>query len=461
MTRSPSLRIVAAFAALLTLAAGATTAKAISVTVADYRNDFHVGAAVGQSGTFADGWSYQWNAPSSWNGTSTTAGNGNTGAISSVADFELLRWSGTSWRPDGDDNNANGLPAAFLTLNSTGGHPGRGTTQADGTVANNQNRYAIAAYTVAEGGRYYITDAFYQNTNLGAGNGQDVRISVNGNAPVFTLLLPDNATRPINTFVGDLSAGDTIYVAFGPNGSDGSDGFAHDFTVTKSIGDFKVVADYRDDYQTGGPAAGWEYLWNAPSQWDGATTPAGNGNTGPIGDPTFYASLNPVGAQYRPDNDTNSANGLPAAFLQLTSVGGHPGRGSTQADGTVANTLDRYAIAAFTVTEDGEYAITDSFVNSIDTAGTGGHIFIHVNNNAPLYFRDFAATAANISFDLLLGQLNAGDTIYVGIGPNGSDGSDSFNWDFSIAQLPIPEPATVSLLLMSVLGLGRRQRRAA
>ena len=35
-----------------------------------------------------------------------------------------------------------------------------------------------------------------------------------------------------------------------------------------------------------------------------------------------------------------------------------------------------------------------------------------------------------------LGQVNAGETIYVGAAPDVQDGSDSFEWDFSIAELP-------------------------
>ncbi len=450
------------FVFCICVVAAAQPALAVTQAVADYRDDFHTGASVGEVGSFADGWSYKWNAPSGWTGTSTPAGNGNTGAITSVADFENLRWGGSSWRPDGDNNNTNGQPGGFLLLTSTGGHPGLGSAQAGG-VSNSQDRYAIAAYTVSTAGRYYLTDAFYQNTNAGAGNGQNVRVSVNSAAPVYVLNLPDNGTRPTNTYVGDLNAGDTIYVAYGPNGSDGSDGFAHDFTVSLNSGVQTVVADYRDDYQAGGPAAGWQYLWNAPSGFTGTTTPAGNGNTGPIGNPANYDALNPVGAAYQGDFDTNGSNGPPANFINLNATGGHPGRGSTQAEGAVANNLDRYAIAAYTVDQAGEYAIIDSFINSIDTAGNGGLIYIHVNNNAPLYFRDFLPNAQNTTFDFLLGQLNAGDTIYVGVGPNAVDGNDNFNWDFSIARISaiVPEPASAPLLLLAASGLLARRRRLA
>jgi hypothetical protein len=36
------------------------------------------------------------------------------------------------------------------------------------------------------------------------------------------------------------------------------------------------------------------------------------------------------------------------------------------------------------------------------------------------------------TFDIAVGSLNSGDTIYVALGPNGKDGCDSFAWDFTI-----------------------------
>ena len=59
-----------------------------------------------------------------------------------------------------------------------------------------------------------------------------------------------------------------------------------------------------------------------------------------------------------------------------------------------------------------------------------------------------------------LGVLSAGDRIYVGIGPNGSDSNDSTNIQFQIQQAP--EPASLVLFGLGAIGLlvaGRRCRR--
>jgi uncharacterized protein (TIGR03382 family) len=72
-------------------------------------------------------------------------------------------------------------------------------------------------------------------------------------------------------------------------------------------------------------------------------------------------------------------------------------------------------------------------------------------------------SGVNFDFDVLLGDLNAGDTIYLAVGPNGNAGSDSFAWDFTITRFDaVPEPATAMLgvLALAAVASSTRRRRA-
>ena len=431
-------------------------ASAVVNSVGDYRDDFN-GAA------FPAEWRYLWNAPTLWTGTTTPAGNGNTGPITDVSSYIPLNPVSGTWRPDLNTTGTDGPPGNFLLFTSTGGHPGRGSTQAEGAVANNLDRYAITEYTVQNSGLVFIQNSFYQNTNLGASNGAQVFVFTDPTAPTKNLIVPDNGTRGFDHFVGHMEAGSKLYVAFGPNTADGSDGFATDFTIVQSSSKFEsidTVANYRSDFNGTTAPSGWQYLWNAPSQWTGTTTPAGNGTTGTIGDPANYIALNPVSATWRPDLNTTGTDGPPGNFLLLTSTGGHPGRGSSQAEGAVGNSLNRYAIAAFTVDTPGFYMLHDSFIDPVDAVGNGGDVIVHINDMPFLLQRFFDDQPIN--FDLTLGQLNIGDTIYVAVGPNGADGNDNFLWNFSISRLvPVPEPATGLLMVVGLGVLARRKRQQA
>lgn len=435
--------------ALLVGLIGTTAGAAV---VANYRDDFQADAPL------TGGWQYLWNAPDGWTPASGVTGDVTTGPIGDPGSYLALMDAGSLWTADGDGTGTNHNPDRYVRLNANGGHPGGGSDVAGG----NLDRFAIAAYTVGQAGVYLVDRSYYSNTNNGGSNGAEVLIHVNGDPAASSTIVPNNGTRSFDTFLGLLDAGDTVYVGFGPNGHPGSDGFNMDFSVDRLPGNVEMtrVANYRDDFSGTAFPPGWQYLWNAPDDWDGSSS--SDASTGGIGDPAHYVDLNPVSGTWRVDNDTNSSNGAPGNYLNLSSVGGHPGRGSTQGEG-IGNSHDRYPIAAFTVDEPGEYAILDSFFDTIDTAGNGGEVYVHVNDDAPLLEQIFSANPGIGSFDVYLGSLDAGDTIYVGLGPNGTDGSDSFDWDFTIARFNIvPEPSAVVLLLLGAFGLAavaRRRRR--
>ncbi|MDF1741968.1 MAG: autotransporter-associated beta strand repeat-containing protein, partial [Verrucomicrobiales bacterium] len=194
-----------------------------------------------------------------------------------------------------------------------------------------------------------------------------------------------------------------------------------------------VVADYRNDFNGAAPAPGWQYLWNAPADWDPGDSiedydPAG----GPIGDSANYLSMLSVGSYWSSDGDADGTNSNPDRYVRLTPTGGHPGAGANDTHSSV----DRYAIAAYTVTEDGNYTVGDSFISrSNDSPADGGRVDIFVNNT--LINSVMVKPGGNIDFDTALGDLVAGDTIYIASGTNGSAGSDSFTWDFSIQKATV------------------------
>lgn len=199
-----------ALAALVGVCLAATgVSHAAVVTVTNFRTDFE-GA----------GWQYLWNAPQ---GFGTQSVDGTTGAIGDPANYQpLIETSPTSAFFTADGNaNPSPEPAGFLRMTPFNGHPGRGSGQAV-EVDNDLDRYVIAAYEVSQDGHYGIRNSTLAQTDPGI----RVLIHVNTDAPVLDKL--SSVTTPANddfdTDLGHLEAGDTIYVAFGPDDFD-TDGF--------------------------------------------------------------------------------------------------------------------------------------------------------------------------------------------------------------------------------------------
>lgn len=179
-----------------------------------------------------------------------------------------------------------------------------------------------------------------------------------------------------------------------------------------------TIANYRDDFQTASPADGWQYLWGA---------------NGAAGDPSNYAPLVSSGGDYTSDGTPAPTSDPAARFARLGANNGHAGTGANQSG---SGGVPRSVVAAYTVDTHGEYAIRDSFVSSIPN-GSGLDLLIHVNNEASL-LTDFIESGATASFDVLLGDLLAGDTVYVSFGPGDFSTSDFFTLDFSIAMIVPP-----------------------
>jgi len=357
--------------------------------VADYRDDF-------QTWSPAAGWSYQWN---------------DLGAIDVPANYVDLMWNGNwaQYDSDGPPTLPDNTNMGWGGLKADGGRTGYGVGQ---KVGNSYDRYAIAAFTVAQNGFYAILDSALRLKNSGS-DGADLRLTVDGDEVLSFLATYDPnpaATYDFDAFLGFLRAGQTVYVAVGPNLASSQDAFELDFSVGFRAP--STVADYRDDYRTVSPAPGWRYLWNPG---------------GAIGAAANYNGLWWDGAvRY----DSDGVAGLPDAtdmgWGRLFADGGYPGYGQSQ-----TGNPDRYAIAAFTVRRNGHYALADSMFDLDRADATGVSLAVYVNDQ-PLAIMLRTPANDGEGFDLDLGWLEAGDTVYVAAGPDGDSAKDKFAWDFTL-----------------------------
>ena len=165
-----------------------------------------------------------------------------------------------------------------------------------------------------------------------------------------------------------------------------------------------LASKYSDDFQSPNPPPNWEYLWNA---------------TGEFGNESSYQGLVWDTWRYRPTTEN---------FPYFTPVAAHPGSGTNQDP----NGIERFAIAAYTVPEDGVYAIDASFVSVNENTLDGINVQAHVSGGPVFTLEDLFLT--NGDFDGTIGFLPAGEKIYLGVGSNTTAGADGTNWDFSIIR---------------------------
>lgn len=209
-----------------------------------------------------------------------------------------------------------------------------------------------------------------------------------------------------------------------------------------------VVADFAADYTTPTPAAGWAYQWNAlgpigtPANYQNLVfDPAVFGDGAYVACPGFYPC--------EPPTDPNQ----PARFLTVYQDGiVHPGSGTAQ------EPIARYAIVAFTLSTSGFTAIINGSLSDDDPQVNpelfdGVNLLIAVNDNPPVFTTSINNTDETSFNYIPLGNLNAGDTIYVALGANGPEGinndfNDRAQLLFQIDQGPAPAGAPVPALSM-------------
>ncbi len=187
-----------------------------------------------------------------------------------------------------------------------------------------------------------------------------------------------------------------------------------------------VIANFQADYLAGTTAGqtrpqrsadGWNYMQNA---------------SGSIGNSANYTSL--VWAtgtsQYLP---TSTGPSVPAVWFDAGKTKVHPGDGSV------------HSILAYTV-QAGEAGISRIASSSIYVPGSSSNgitysIFV---DNTQIGTTTTLAKQTNGSFNVSLGSLSVGQTVYVAVGNNGSAGSDTTEINFQILST-VPEPGTLLL----------------
>lgn len=214
-----------------------------------------------------------------------------------------------------------------------------------------------------------------------------------------------------------------------------------------------VIADYQNDFRTNGtPAPGWSYLWNASA---------------PIGNSANYVPLvhdTNFGGDYETQANGMWPDAPPGSSLAATSNTLYPGQGSLQA----SDGIPRYVIAAYTVRPSdivaaggGEASLPHYHFTVALTSLDGIDSRIYVNNTLIVDQilppgLDYSDTLPG-AYPVPLGNLKAGDTVYVAIGSRDADTGNALGVEYSIDL--VPEPASAGLLMAGLLLIGRRRHR--
>lgn len=367
------------------------------------------------------GWAFHWNAPDGWV-AGGNPGDLDSGSVFEPASYRPMQWTGTMWTADGNGDGGDSSPDAYVRFSTTGGHPG------DGGADLSLDRYAIAGFTIPTGGNYELA-----NTSLAVenANSNGVKLFVLGSdgGQLDELLVGGDASDSFDQFLGYLPAGETIHVAVGANGWAGYDTFDLDFTIRTATFGGPVSTSYSLAGGSGALPAGWAIQWNAPDGWVAGSNP-GDLATGSVFDPSSYRAMVWTGSMWTADGDGNSGNSSPDGAIRLNGSGGHPG-----AEGT-DESLDRYAIAGFTIPESNLYRLSGSSL-SVGSDGSGGvRLLILESDGTPIH-ELIVDGGAQAGFDRYLGLLPAGETLHVAIGCNSHPGSDTFDLAYTIESLSL------------------------
>ncbi len=177
-----------------------------------------------------------------------------------------------------------------------------------------------------------------------------------------------------------------------------------------------VVASFVSDFTGPVPAAGWAYSWN---------------ENGELGSP---ASESPLFWNGSGRFDSDGLPGSPdATSLNFGYIGPgkiHPGLGSEQGEAA-----DRFVIASYTVSQEGNYAIRNGTLTPSSCEFTNGVELAILVDDQSVHQHAWTETTTH-EFSEELGGLQAGTTVKVALGPNGNDGCDRVDLDWDLVYTP-------------------------
>lgn len=202
------LILLTVFLSYLILSRRPRASDQVPQVIASYQGDY-------QENGPPKGWRYLWNA---------------SGPIGEAANYLSLQWDGRRYTAMQTPEWPKPAPVRYLRLTEAGGHPAQGMGQSR-EAGNEFDRFVIAAFTVPETGKYWITNSSLSR-NDGILNGSiHLRVFVNNQEIGPLVHCHTREGQPFDRALGKLSVGDTIYVAVGPNEMDTNDSFGWDFSI--------------------------------------------------------------------------------------------------------------------------------------------------------------------------------------------------------------------------------------
>jgi hypothetical protein len=220
--------------------------------------------------------------------------------------------------------------------------------------------------------------------------------------------------------------------------------------------DGALITYFGSAFQPFTPAPGWSYLWNS---------------AGPIGNPANYTPLLPTaGGRYSSDGTDNFPAPPPGAFVDIglhgdqPVPGGHPGLGALQ-DGSGG--IERYTIAVYTIASANSISVVNGLLRNVNpnlggsSDGLNLEVFVDDSSIPVIIATTAPLFGSQVAFGGALGNLNAGDKIYVAIGSKDSDLRDGFALDYDIVSVPEPNDCSfiaVAAGLVMIAGIHRYRR---